>query len=297
MKKRIVITGAAGFVGMHMVPYLIQEGYAVTALVKNKSEKKKIPLESKVMVVNLSKKGDWQRELKGNDLIVHLAAQISAKTSTPFIKNNVVATKNLIRAAKLSKISQIVLFSSAAVTSIRLDAYAQTKKEKEEIVKKSKLKYAIIRPSMIYGPGDNKNVGWLIAIVKKLPIIPLPGGGNFGRQPLYVMDICKIVGKIAARKLDNKIYEIHGFEYITMKKMVKTIKKALGSNKISISVPIIFLFFAIKIAEIIFSKPKFTTDQIISLTSGEKFKGEAWWLSFDIIPTRFEAGVAKMIKK
>lgn len=297
MKKKVLVTGAAGFVGMHMVPFLIQEGYIVTALVKNKSEKEKIPKQSEVKVADLAKRGHWQRELKGHDLIVHLAAQISAKSPSLFVKNNVIATKNLVEAAKLSKISSIVLFSSAAVTSIRLDAYAQTKKNKEEIIKKSKLHYAIIRPSMIYGPGDNKNVGWLIAMVKKLPIIPLPGGGNFGRQPLYVDDVCKIVSKITSRDLENKIYEIHGFEYVTMKKMVRTIKKALDSKKISISVPLTVLFLAIKIGEMIFKRPKFTTDQIKSLTSGEKFKGEAWWVTFDIIPTRFEAGVANMIKK
>ena len=149
---------------------------------------------------------------------------------------------------------------------------------------------------MMYGPGDTKNMGWLINFVKKFPIIPLPGGGKFGRQPIYIDDICRIVSKIISSNISNKIYEIHGFEYVTMNKMVKTIVRNLGKKRIIIKVPISFLILAFAMGEKILPNPKFTVDQIKSLISGEKFKGEAWWKIFDIIPTRFSQGITRMIK-
>ena len=293
---KIFVTGAAGFVGSHLVPFLIKNGHRVTALVRAKKEKKGIDSDAKVIVGDLAKLSNWQNALRDNDLIVHLAAQISSKTHDKFRRNNVIATRNLITAAKRAKIKKIILFSSAAVTSIRKDWYSKTKEEKEKIVIKSKIPYIIIRPSMMYGPGDTKNMGWLISIVKKFPIIPLPGGGKFGRQPIYIDDICKIVVKLISGRHDNKIYEIHGFEYVTMKTMVETIIKNLNAKKIVIKIPVPLLILAFAIGEKVLPNPKFTVDQIKSLISGEKFKGQAWWKTFDIIPTRFDQGIAKMIK-
>lgn len=298
IKKKILITGAAGFVGSHLVPHLLDRNNEIIALVKNSAEKSMVNARCNIVVIgDLSKKGKWQKEIRGVDIIIHLAAQISAKTRRQFEKNNSIATKNLINAAKENGVEKIILFSSAAVTSIRLDDYAKTKKEQEELVKKSQMKYAIIRPSMIYGPGDTKNIGWLISIVKKTPIILLPGGGKFGRQPVFVKDLCTIVEKIIKSGVVSETYEIHGFKYVTMETMVKTIAKKIKRRKFLISVPLWVLYFAIKVNQLIFPNPKFTTDQIKSLTSGEKFEGDPWWETFGIIPTKFEAGVSSMLQK
>lgn len=295
--KKVLVTGAAGFVGRNLIPVLISNKFGVTALVKNNDEKVLVPHSVKTIVADLSKKGSWQNDLDGIDFIVHLAAQISSKTRKPFYQNNVVATKNLIEAARRSKIKKIIVFSSAAVGSIRLDWYAKSKKQQEELVKKSQLNYHLIRPSMIYGPGDDKNVGFLINFVKKTPVVPLPAGGNFGRQPVYVGDISKIVIYLLENDYPKKILEIHGYEYVTLKRMVDSILDIFELRRIVLNVPLWMLKIPILIQEKVLPSPKFTRDQIKSLTSGEKFKGNKWWDTFDIIPKKFEDGVRTMLKK
>jgi len=297
MKKRIFVTGAAGFVGSYLVPMLINAGFKVTILIRLKKESKILPGGVKVIVADLSKKGPWQNKLKGHDVLIHLAAEISSTDPNMFEKNNVVATTNLIKAAKYAKIKKIILFSSAAVTSIRKDLYAQTKEKQEKIVIGSKINYLILRPSMIYGPGDTKNIGWLINLIKKLPAVPLPGGGHFGRQPIFIDDIARIVVKLVRGNYANKIFEIHGCEYVPMSKMVKVILKKSNKFRIIFPVPLHFLVGAFWLGEKLLPNPKFTTDQISSLISGEKFSGDKWWEIFDIIPTSFEAGVEKMISQ
>ena len=208
-KKRILVTGAAGFVGSHLVPMLIRRGYLVTALVKNKAEKDKInPKATKIIVTDLAKKGAWQKNLNNFDYVIHLAAQISSKTPHDFVKNNVIASQNLVKALKKGRVKRIILFSSASVTSIRQDMYSKTKNDQEKIIAKSKIDYIIIRPSMIYGPGDQKNIGWLIKTIKILPVIPLPGGGTFGRQPVNVKDICLAVIILITLKNNKKIWGV-----------------------------------------------------------------------------------------
>lgn len=295
--ERVLVTGAAGFVGSHLAPLLQNKGYKVTALVKNTQEKKQIKYQpSNVIVADLSAKGNWQKDVKYHNYIIHLASQISSKNPLEFTKNNVLATKNLIASAKKGNVKRIILFSSASVSSIREDMYSKTKKKQEQYIANSKIDSVIIRPSMIYGPGDQKNIGWLINLVKRLPIIPLPGGGSFGRQPVYINDICQIVLKMLTLKKPKKIYEIHGLEYITLEQMVKTINEVFKLKKPVIPVPILLLKLSIKASEKIFPNPKFTSDQIESLISGEKFEGEKWWEAFDIIPTKFKDGVRQMVK-
>ena len=179
-----MVTGAAGFVGSHLVPLLLKNGYGVTALIRNHGEAKKVSPNCKIIIADLAIKGSWQDKIKKSSIIIHLAAEISSKTPSAFKLNNTIATQNLAGAAKNANVKKIILFSSAAVTSIRLDWYAKTKKDQEEIIASSKIPYKILRPSMIYGPGDTKNIGWLIKVVKKLPIIPLPGGRKFGIKPV-----------------------------------------------------------------------------------------------------------------
>ncbi|MEK9146645.1 MAG: NAD(P)-dependent oxidoreductase [Patescibacteria group bacterium] len=296
MKQKIFVTGAAGFVGSHLVPVLQSSGYEVTGLVRKTSEEKNLPKTAHVVVGDLAKKGSWKKEVKNHQILIHLAAEISSKDEKTFVRNNVIATQNLVKAAKAAGIKKIILFSSAAVTSIRRDPYAETKQEQENIIRKSKIPHYIIRPSMIYGSGDTKNIGWLIKIISRLPIVPLPGGGNFGRQPIYVDDIAKIVLKLTRDRYKKEIFEIHGKEYVTMAKMVEVILAKKKIKRIIIPVPLALLIIFFWVLGRIAKNPKFTVDQIKSLISGERFKGEKWWQTFAIIPTTFEAGVSEMVK-
>jgi nucleoside-diphosphate-sugar epimerase len=294
--KKILITGAAGFVGSNIIPILVQNGYKVTALVKNDNERAKLKnMPVNIVVGDLSEIGPWQNSLKGNTVIIHLAAEISSKDPQTFVKNNVTATQNLIDAARKHGSKRIIHFSTAAVGSIREDPYSKTKKEQEVRVTKSGIEYFVLRPSMMYGPGDDKNVGWLIKTLKRMPITPLPGGGQFGRQPVYIGDICKIVLRLMEVPRGNKIYEIHGYEYITLRQMVAIIKKEFKIMRPTISIPVNIFKLVIIANQHLFPNPKFTADQIESLVSGERFKGDDWAKLFDIIPTSFSQGVKKMV--
>nr|WP_054858940.1 NAD-dependent epimerase/dehydratase family protein [Methanobacterium formicicum] len=173
---KIIIAGGAGFVGRNLVRVMLQNGFKENEIVVIDFNQENLEYfreyNIKTLFADLSKKGEWEKEFENSDYLINLAAQISSPEYEPFHRNNVLNTQNLINAAKENGTKRIIHFSSAAVLSVRKDDYANTKSEGENLVKDSGLEYCIIRPSLMYGPTDDKNIGYLIKFAKKIPIFP-----------------------------------------------------------------------------------------------------------------------------
>ena len=293
--ETLIITGAAGFVGQNVTQEL-KKHYKIIAIDKHKENLELLQTlnpEIKTINTDLSKKGSWEKEFEKADYVLQLHAQIASQEKKPFVNNNVKATKNVIEASK--KIKYTIHFSSAAVVSIRKDDYAETKEKGEELIKNSKLKYSAIRPSMMYGCFDNKNVGWLLNFLKKTPIFPIVGTGKYPRQPVYIKDITNIILKLLEKQPKNKIYSING-DPIDFIDMVKEMMKASKRKRILIKLPIGLFIFLMKTYNFIFRKVEFTEDQVKSLTTGETFGMEPWWDELKIKKTSFKEGLEDMVQ-
>ena len=297
MKSKVIVCGGAGFVGFNLIPLLKKEYKQVVVIDKHENNSNYLQsLHStiKCVISDLSVIDVvWSDEFKGADCVIQLNAQISSSSRDPFNRNNVVATKNILEVMKHSKVKYIVHVSSAAVKSVRLDDYAQTKKIGEESVTTSGISYSVLRPSLMYGLFDNKNVGWLINFMKKIPLFPIPGNGNYPRQPVFVEDFAKILLHLAKHKLKNKIYAING-DTINYIDMVKAIKKSRNLNSILVYLPLFIFIFLMRVYNGIFQKKDFTPDQVKSLTSGDVFEDFKWWNEFDIEKTSFKDGLRKV---
>lgn len=295
----IIIPGGAGFVGRNLIRVLNSENYAmkdVTVLDKNEKNLgyvKKYGMRT--LHVDLAEKGDWCEEFEGKEIVINLIVQISSPEYKPFYRNNVLATKNVLEAAKNAGVERIIHFSSAAVLSVRKDYYAQTKLKGEELVKRSGLEYCILRPSIMYGPTDDKNIGFLIDFARKIPFFPIPGHGKWPRQPIYIDDVCYLVISIMHNFPENKVYSINGKDVIYFRDMIKIVLKQLGGFKFRVFLPVRLFKFLMMSYQKLTGNIQFTPDQVESLTAGEIFPNYAWWEEFDINITSFEEGVKRML--
>lgn len=297
---KIVIAGGAGFVGRNLVRVMLKEGFKAEDLIIIDSNEKNMNFFTdynvKKISADLSKEGRWMDELRGADYIINLAAQISAPDYGPFYNNNILATRNLIGASNSADLKGIIHFSSAAVLSVRKDDYSNSKLEGEELVIDSGLKYCVIRPSLMYGPTDDKNIGYLINFAKKFPFFPIPGHGKWPRQPIYIDDICYLVISFLNDFPEDEIYSINGKEVIFFKDMIKTVLDELEGFKFRLFLPVSVFKFAMTFYQKLAGNNEFTSDQVDSLTAEETFPDYPWWDDFNLKVTSFQDGVKLMVE-
>ncbi len=270
----ILVTGGDGFVGSHLVPLLKEKGHGV------------ILFEG-----DISKKESF-RNLKFSriDSVIHLASVIKSRKKNLYQEVNVEGTKNIVEFSKEIKAGRFIFLSSIKVLSSLNDSYSDSKREAEKIVMNSGLSYLILRPSMIYGPGDEKNLGFLLRTARSLPFMPLL---NFRLQPVFIDDIIKIIISCLDFKV-NQIFNIVGRETINFGDLLKTLK-SLRYKFFIIPMPLFFSFI-IKIFSLLPFSP-LTPWQVRGLISDEVFDGCDWPKIFSLKPTPFSEGLSKTINE
>ena len=300
MKKKVVVTGAAGFVGHSLVPLLLKNGFQVTAIDKSAHNllllKKHNP-RVQVVGANIALDDNWQHAFRGADVVIELQARISSLDKRLFKQDNVVTTQRVVREAKKRGVKYLVHVSSSVVKSVADDEYVRTKAEAEKIVKKSGLSYAILRPTLMYGEHDYKHLGWISRFMQKHAFFPIPGKGKFIRQPLYLGDFCSIILACCKKRYKNIEYDVTGAEKISYVDLMREIAKAKSLKRTFVKVPVPVFAAAMQAWALATRKPMFTKDQLKALVAGDVFRVDPWWKKFGVKPTRLHAGLRKVFGK
>src|SRR5262245_14346884 len=168
----VFLTGATGFVGHHVARSLVEQGWSVRALVRGDASRLerlgKLPLVP--VAGDLSASTDLSTALASCDAIVHVAGIVKARTLDEYREGNARATQRLVdRGRRVCPNARFVLVSSQAAAGparggrpvTELDSpqpvswYGVSKREGEEAVERGwKGLWLVIRPGVVYGPGD-----------------------------------------------------------------------------------------------------------------------------------------------
>jgi len=135
-------------------------------------------------------------------------------------------TRKLLQAAAEAGVRKVVHIS---VSNPSLDsplAYYAGKARTEELVKESGLAWAIVRPTLVFAPGDIliNNIAWM---VRRMPVFGMPGLGRYRVQPVSAEDVADIA-VTSANQADNVTVDAAGPEIITFAELVDQIVIAVG---------------------------------------------------------------------
>ena len=137
-------------------------------------------------------------------------------------------TKTLIKAAEDAGVRRIVHVSITNASADSPLPYFKGKGIVEQAIRSSRLSYAIVRPTVIFGIEDIliNNIAWFL---KRVPVFTIFGSGAYRIQPIFVEDVAEIAVR-AAHQSDNVTLDATGPETITFEGLVRLIANKIGSR-------------------------------------------------------------------
>ncbi len=227
--SRFFVTGGSGFVGSRLLPALVQRGHAVTALDRTGALRRQFGAETGIQWVidDLADAARYRDALRGTDAVLHLAALTGRATRDDHLRVNAGGTAVLVDACRQAHVPRFLFVSSIAAgfPDRRGYHYAEAKVLAEQAVRNSGLSFAILRPTMIFGPGSPVLAG--LEALALLPVIPVFGSGRTVVQPIHVDDVVRaIVHVVESDHFDNATSDIGGPEPLSIESLLQRIRMA-----------------------------------------------------------------------
>jgi nucleoside-diphosphate-sugar epimerase len=287
---KIAVTGAAGLVGQNLIARLKDRGsHQIVAIDKHPANTRvlrQLHPDITVIEADLARAGDWAAALDGVDSIVVGHAQIGGLVEQEFIDNNLTATQRLLEAVAARGGCHLVHISSSVVNSAADDFYTRTKTKQEAMVLAAGNPTVVLRPTLMFGWFDRKHLGWLARFMQRAPIFPIPGNGQFLRQPLYVGDFCDILIACLERRITGAAYNITGQERIAYIDLMRLVGEAVQARARIIKIPYGLFWILLAAYARVDRNPPFTTLQLKALVTPDIFEVIDWPGIFGVRSTR-----------
>jgi nucleoside-diphosphate-sugar epimerase len=257
---RVLLTGANGFIGSHVLDGLLESGAEATILLRTTSDtrfvERRLPAVQ-VQYGDVQAPGALREACRGAQVVIHCAGKTKALRKRDYFAVNADGTRNLVEACNAAgSVEQLVLISSLAVSGPGLPAdpareeepprpvsvYGRSKALGERHVRDlCRVPYTILRPAAVYGPRD----GDLLLAFKmvKRGIMPLIGGGRQPVSLVYVGDVVEGVLRSigAAAGIGGTYHLAHPVPW-TQRALLATIAEAIGVEPRRIVVPAAVLY-------------------------------------------------------
>jgi nucleoside-diphosphate-sugar epimerase len=296
---RIVLLGGAGLVGQNLLVLLKREGYSNLVVVDkhktNIATLRSLHPDVHALEEDLAAGGAWEALLADARVVLMLQAQIGGIVEAEFERNNVLSTRRVLDVCNRDITPYIVHISSSVVNSQARDWYTESKKKQERLVRESGLPHCILRPTLMFGWFDRKHLGWLSRLMRKTPVFPIPGSGRYMRQPLYVLDFCRIIMACMQQQPAGEAYNITGREKIDYIDIIRTLRRVLRARTMLLRIPYSVFWLMLSAYALFDSDPPFTTKQLKALVTPDEFELIPWWEIFGVTPTPFEEALRETL--
>ena len=265
-QKKILVTGANGFVGRALCVEAVVRGMQVRGGVRHQCD---LPAGIERLIVGeINENTNWQRALNGCDVLVHLAARVhvmreSAKNPLEeFRRVNVQGTEHLARSAVASGVKRFVYVSSIKVNGEETlggksyaerdmptphDAYGTSKWEAEQalhrVAEETGLEVVIVRPPLVYGAGVKGNFAQLLSVLARGIPLPLASIKNH-RDLIYVGNLVDALVACATHSnAAGQTYLVSDGEGVSTPDLIRNLASALGKSNLVFPFPMSVMRF------------------------------------------------------
>lgn len=286
--RKVVITGAAGLIGQNLVARLkTRRDLELVGIDKHRANVelfRKVHPGVTIIEADLSRPGAWSECFDGADAVLINQAQIGGLLADEFEANNVIATKEILAAIRTYGVPYFVGISSSVVNSMADDFYTRSKTAQERLFDASAVPHVTLRPTLMFGWFDRKHLGWLRRFMDRTLVFPIPGNGQYARQPLYAGDFVSIIiASVEQRK--TGVFDISGLEQIAYGDLIAMIHDIVRSRARIVHIPYKLFWLLLWLYSLVDRDPPFTTRQLEALVIPETFPVIDWPKEFGIAAT------------
>ena len=280
----ILVAGATGYTGRLLTGALLVGGHPVRCLVRPSSRTEGLSaLGATLAAGDLDRAEGLGRALEGIDLLVS-AAQIRFAPA-------------LVRACLRAGVVRAVFMSSTRKFSRFRTPDVEAVEAGEASVAESGLAATILRPSMIYGPGNDRNISLMRDYLRRHRVVPIFGRGKRLVQPVYVDDVVDAVVSASQREeTAGKAYEIAGGDPLPYRAMVDTLCRLVGRRVLKVHVPICVALPLAKACGTLSGSARVAADQIRRLGEDRAFDISDAMRDLGFAAREFEAGVREAMQ-
>jgi nucleoside-diphosphate-sugar epimerase len=261
MGNKIVsfVTGANGFVGSHLVDYLLEQDHEVHAIVRSSSNLQWLDGKDVTLhTCGLNSAEDLKLAFQGANYIYHIAGVVKALTKDGFMKGNVEMTRNVMEAAAhISTIKRVLVTSSMAATGYAemgsdvdensplkpIEPYGDSKVAQEEVAREyaDRVPSTIVRPPGVYGPRDTEIFAFFKAINNG--VSAMMGFTPKEMSLIHVRDLVQGMYQAATNEDSvGEVYFLGSLECYNWKQLGDYASEAMNKKTITIKIPHFVIF-------------------------------------------------------
>ncbi|MCI5137642.1 MAG: NAD-dependent epimerase/dehydratase family protein [Candidatus Electrothrix sp. AR1] len=225
---KVLVTGATGFTGSHLIPHLLKKRLDVTCFVRTESDLSVLPKDKvRIAIGDLNSPKTLEQALHGIDILINIASLGFGHA------------EGIVAAAENAGIKRVLFISTTAIFT-NLNAPSKVMRlAAEKRITESTLDYTVLRPTMIYGSSQDRNICRLIKYLQKYPVLPVVGSGEHLQQPIFVKDVAQaIIQAMYSEKSCRKSYNISGAEPLSFNNLVTVICSQLSRSVRILHVPV-----------------------------------------------------------
>lgn len=261
---KVVVAGASGFIGSAVVSALRVTGHEVVAVSRHRG---RVPQDVEHVRADVGQGPVDPAHFEGVDAMVNLVGIAIERGSNTFEAAHIRAVEHLLQLSEALGVERFV-----HVSVVRPDGsdgpYHRTKREGEARVVKSNRAWTLLRPGLVYGPGDAmlSNLGRFVTLA---PVFVAPGGPTGPLQTVDVDDVATAVVRTLARPSTvGATIDVVGPERVSLPDLVRTVAAALELPIAVARMPAAVMRFAAAGMQRLLPSPPITPTQLGMLIDG-----------------------------
>jgi len=259
----VSVLGGTGFLGRSVVEALAVAGWRVLMVARRPPAATPVPGVVPV-AADIRDPGALEDALEGAAAVVNAVGLYVERGAETFDAVHVQAARRIAERAAANGIARLVHVSGIGVDASSPSPYVRARARGEEAVREAFRGATVLRPSVLYGPGDAL-LSTLDAMSRLTPVLPLFGRGESRLQPVHVDDVAAAVVRVLADPGSaGQVYELGGPRTWSYRELVERVLEHRGRRRALLPVPFVTWELIARVAGLV-PDPPLTRDQVALL--------------------------------